>query len=92
MFIISHLHELVHDAFDYPFTIILVSFLPFNTVKHLENYFCTDILAILFPDQVVFPVLVDLKNPVLHVVIHVVNLVHPLNAVDHHLPQPTRLA
>ena len=92
MFDISHLHEFVHDAFDYPFTIILVRFFPFNTIKHLENNFWANVLAILFPDQVVFPVLVDLKDPVLHVVIHVVDLVHPLHAVDHHLPQPTRLA
>ena len=42
--------------------------------------------------QVIFPVFVNLKHAILHVVIHVVNLVHPLNAVDHHLPQPPRLA
>ena len=31
----SHLHELVHNAFDYSFTIVLVRFLPFHPVKHL---------------------------------------------------------
>ena len=35
--------------------------------------------------QVIFPVFVNLKHPILHVVIHVVDLVHPLNAVHHHL-------
>ena len=33
----SHLHELVHNAFDYPFTIVLVRFLPFHPVKHLHR-------------------------------------------------------
>ena len=37
--------------------------------------------------QVVLPILVDLEDPVLHVVVHVVDLVHPLHAVDHHLAQ-----
>ena len=92
----SHLHELVHNAFDYSFTIVLVRFLPFHPVKHLhrkepklreqvfEDY---DILY-----QVIFPVFVNLKHAVLHVVVHVVDLVHPLHAVDHHLSQPPRLA
>ena len=42
--------------------------------------------------QVVLPILVDLEDPVLHVVVHVVDLVHPLHAVDHHLAQAARFA
>ena len=42
--------------------------------------------------QVVLPILVDLEDPVLHVVVHVVDLVHPLHAVDHHLAQAACLA
>ena len=34
---LSHLHELVHNAFDYPFTIILVRFLPFHAIEHLHT-------------------------------------------------------
>ena len=42
--------------------------------------------------QVVLPILVDLEDPVLHVVVHVVDLIHPLHAVDHHLAQAACLA
>ena len=37
VFDIPHLHELVHDAFDHPFTFVLVRFLAFHAIEHLEN-------------------------------------------------------
>ena len=38
VFDIPHLHELVHDAFDHPFTFVLVRFLAFHTIEHLEVF------------------------------------------------------
>ena len=38
VFDIPHLHELVHDAFDHPFTFVLVCFLAFHAIKHLEIF------------------------------------------------------
>ena len=35
VFSIPHLHELVHDAFDHPFTLVLVCFLAFHAIEHL---------------------------------------------------------
>ena len=39
--------------------------------------------------KIILPVLVDLKDSVLHVVVHVVDLVHSLQTVDDFLADPT---